>query len=109
MKLLFLVGSGVSLGAGMPTVAAITEQVLSGRNVTRQGGDFQIRDKPSSQQESLLGPPAPAEGGGSSHRYLGREETLRGRGPQHRRASGHLDRAALALGGPDPITRRSDA
>jgi hypothetical protein len=32
VKLLFLVGSGVSLGAGLPSVTAITEQVLSGRN-----------------------------------------------------------------------------
>lgn len=45
MRLAVLLGSGASVGAGMPNVTQITEQVLSGRNVLCSGSDFHLRDE----------------------------------------------------------------
>ena len=54
VRLVFVTGSGISVGAGMPSLQAITEQLLSGRNVTRQGGRFQIWDELPLQHEMWL-------------------------------------------------------
>ena len=57
MRLTALLGSGVSLCAGMPGVATITEQVLSGRNVHYPGGaDFRILDSPPRDLEFMPDP-----------------------------------------------------
>lgn len=40
-----LLGSGLSVPAGMPTVGAITARVLSGENVLRNGSDYRIDDE----------------------------------------------------------------
>jgi SIR2-like domain len=40
-----LLGSGASLPAGMPSVAQITQRVLSGENVLKNGPDFRLVDQ----------------------------------------------------------------
>ena len=40
-----LLGSGVSLPAGMPSVEQITQRVLSGENVLKNGSDFRLVDQ----------------------------------------------------------------
>jgi len=47
VHILFLLGSGASRGAAMPTVAELTEQVLSARFATRWAGRFVVRDGPA--------------------------------------------------------------
>lgn len=42
MRLAVILGSGASVGAGMPNVTQITEQVLSGQNVLCSGSDFHV-------------------------------------------------------------------
>jgi hypothetical protein len=42
MRVIIVLGSGASTGAGMPSVTEITEQVLSGDRTTRHGDDYRI-------------------------------------------------------------------
>ena len=56
MFLAVLLGSGASVPAGMPSVAEITAQVLSGENVMRSGGSFRIADRLPEMHEPFTQP-----------------------------------------------------
>ncbi len=51
---ILLLGSGISIPAGMPGVTALTQQVISGQNVVRYAGSFLVLDAAAPNESDLV-------------------------------------------------------